>query len=518
MSRHLFKLAIFVILWQKLLNGLGEMLKRLLKFCCPKILKRWDSSSSFYRKFLLNVFVGLSVFWFMMIFDKNHLLMDTKDAGMDLAMQLRQNIIPAMEDKKIPGFVFIDVDNASHHQWNEPLITPRDKIKNLIAAAVQGQAKLVVVDYDLSRSIPVEAGAPLHSDDQALKDYLASYASEHCQANKSCPPIILLRTFQSSSKSIPILRVSFLDEAVQQSAPYVQWGTAVFYRSIYDQYVRRWRLWDTVCIENQPAVIPSIELLAAALIRNKYPLTEGTSSLTPTQTQMLLKKRLAEFQPENCQHKKELAELPTQIEIGELIVNTDKRGIHQRVIFSLSWLVEGKPPELPHLQFDKSNTPPPILTILSARNYAKLPVDTNKINVFQDKVVILGTSSSRGRDIYLTPLGKMPGAMIIINAIHSLLEYEMIESVPLWAQHIGMVLLILMMSWLFTRSGSFVAMLLSGGVIIFLLLPITIALFRYGVWLDFALPLLVVQFYRMATNFDELHKQCQIQEKKAFLN
>lgn len=518
MLRKLITLTLFVVLWQNLVSGLEKILKSLLKFCCPSLLRRWDSLSPFYRKFwrkfLHNVIVGLSVVWIITLLDEHSWFANTQDDGIDFIMQFYQDIIPEMEKKKIPAFIFLDVDDVSRQQWDDPLVTPREKIKNLIATAVQGQASLVVVDYDLNRPIPVAAGAPLHFGDQALKTYLANYASQHCQETEnSCPPILLARTFQLPTDSIPKPRLGFLEEAVEQSAPYVQWGTVQFERSDYDQRVRRWRLWEPVCVENQPAMIPSIELLAAALIRNQDPLTAGNSALTPAETQALLNKRLTEFQPENCQHEEEPIELSSQIQMGDLTINTDQQGIFQRVRFSFSWPADKKP-GLDYFQYDQSGQL--ALAVLSAHHYAKLPVESD-ISVFKNNIVIIGSSSPQTRDIYPTPLGEMPGAMIIVNAIHSLLEYGVIKPVPSGVKVVLMVILIFVMSWLFTRLNPFMSMILLIFLIGVVVLPIAIALFRYGVWLDFALPLLVVQIYQMTADLDELrkkHSQAQIEVGK----
>ena len=57
------------------------------------------------------------------------------------------------------------------------------------------------------------------------------------------------------------------------------------------------------------------------------------------------------------------------------------------------------------------------------------------------------------------------------------------------------------------RFSSFWGLLLSGGFIVLLLLPASFVLFRYGVWLDFAIPLLAVQLYQMVVEFREAREQ-----------
>jgi hypothetical protein len=53
-------------------------------------------------------------------------------------------------------------------------------------------------------------------------------------------------------------------------------------------------------------------------------------------------------------------------------------------------------------------------------------------------------------------------------------------------------------------------MALSGAVIIFAVLPCAIFLFSDGIWFYFALPL-IVQIYRIASNFDECHNKRKAQ-------
>ncbi|HDN26266.1 MAG TPA: CHASE2 domain-containing protein, partial [Thioploca sp.] len=103
---------------------------------------------------------------------------------------------------------------------------------------------------------------------------------------------------------------------------------------------------------------------------------------------------------------------------------------------------------MPHFVRDEAGVP--ILTILAAQAYAKSPPATN-LEALTDSIVVIGGSYRDGRDIYLTPLGNMPGSLIIINAIHSLLQYNIIDPLPIGAKIMLIAILIFFMSLAFAR-------------------------------------------------------------------
>jgi CHASE2 domain-containing sensor protein len=107
----------------------------------------------------------------------------------------------------------------------------------------------------------------------------------------------------------------------------------------------------------------------------------------------------------------------------------------------------------------------------------------------------------------MTPLGEMPNTLILVNGIHSLLEYNTIELPSMWFEILLMSMLIIIMTWVLLMFHSFLGMIMSGvAVITCIILPVNIFLFRYGIWLDFVLPLIVVQFYLIASRFEEMRK------------
>jgi len=427
------------------------------------------------KNFMINMFLGLGVAFLLLYFNSIPWLMETEDASMDWFMQLNQNIIPPIQNNKIPPVVVLDIDDETYYDWGRPLFTPRRRLKNMIVAAVEAKARFIIVNLDVNQRMPV-AGPQLHPDDQALKDYLANYIIE-CKRkidNSVCPRIILKRTFSTQSSLVPLLWAGFLDEVVAQGAPYVQWASTLF-DSTGNQVVRRWKLWQPACTaNNQPEVVPSIELLAMSFVKEDC-MTQDVQNA------------LHSFLPEDCD--KDYAplqkSLPETFNLCGLPINTkDRWGINQRIMYPMSWLDSVT---------DEADMP--VLTILSAQPYTESPPQA-KLNTLTDSIVILGRSYREGYDIHSTPLGDMPGALIIVNAIHSVLQYEKIELSPIVGL-LTIALFLVIMSILFGRFPSSWSMTVSGILIIFVLLPFTIDFFHYGMWLTLALPLIMVGVFRV---------------------
>lgn len=483
------------------------------------ILQGWMCSHSpkwkeEFSKISDNLAVGLVIAAVMFVLHSFPILSDIEDAGMDLMMQARQKLIPAIREKNIPSFVFLDIDDETYRNWKEPLLTPRKELTKLIDIAVRWGASLIIVDFDLSQKIPTEDGKKLHTEDETLKAYLVDYA-KGCKSKPMCPSIILVRAFRTPEQVQPVSlwesfkslenfklflhpsleilepRIGFLEEETDvEFKPYVLWASALFFRSPYDQVVRRWKLWQSTCLNRQqPGITYSIELLATSIIRN----------CTATRALEKLDEALKDkFQPkpENCTDGSltfsPSEEIPKTVNIGELTVSTDRKDTRQRILYSMPW---GENTLLTDTEGKH------ILSKFSAGHFLANPEDEEILKDFKDKIVFIGGSYGEGRDSHLTPLGQMPGALVVINAIHSLLQYETIEPVSSWLKWLLEVVFIVIISILFRMFSSFFGMLVSGIVIISILLPMSVVFFEYGIWLDFALPLLAVVLHRMIEDF-----------------
>jgi hypothetical protein len=512
--------ATFVILFY-LVWLLGKLFSYFTRFTVWN--KFWNKLPRLYN-LASNLFIGLGVYLLAIIFPAwtTHL----EDSSMDFAMQVRQDIIPSAKEKGIPPFVFLDIDDQTHKMWGEPLFTPRNKVKQLIDVAVKGEARLVIVDVSLSQKTPIDGlkqffrrskkNLRLHPYDQELQEYIAGYKKQ-CENSAGCSPIILARVFrplpdfvEENEKLSDLFRpnpepvrevhTGFLEEAVKKSAPYVQWASPLFWQS-YDNVIRRWLLWQSVCTDGIPDIIPSIPLSAVAIIRLE----------TLQQAQEKINTALADFKPKYCSDSympKLVSSNPIKI-AGELEITEGIQSIYQRIMYNMPW----NPPQNVDtekftvryflLDYDRETQEREvILTVFSAQPYLNSP-QANAVGVLKDKIVVIGGSYGNGGDIHSTPLGAMPGALILINAIHSLLQYGDIKHLSNW-ENLGMtVLLILTVSLTLSLSNSFWIVILSG-IIVVALAPVSVFLLGEGVWIKFTLPLLAVHINQIASHYQQM--------------
>ena len=453
-----------------------------------------------YRHWVMIFLLGFVIAPAFTYLEQYPVVMDIQDAvGIDWLMRATQQNIPSAQAKKIPQFVWLDIDDKTHEKWGEPLFTPRNRIERLIDTAVKAQARLIIVDIDLSRPTPIEGlekyNIKRHPYDKSLANYFATYPA-YCKTQPKCPPIILARTFLNGSNDTTKLppfkqpRLAFpeLKQAVIDSDAHIQWAAPQFQLS-RDSVLRRRLNWQATCTGEQPGVVASVEVMVAVLLNSE----------TPKQAQDIINKALAPLKPDctGAQSKQP----PKEIEIGSLKLSTDPLSVRQRIVFSMPWLIAdpntGKPEPWIMLKDETDNFS--IVRRLPIYNLQNMPPEHLKKEHVEGGIVIIGGSHSDGRDYHQTPLGSMPGALVLINSTHSILEYEQIEPLPNWLKWLIIAVLISVMAWIFIYVGSFWLAQILNLLIIGSMMFVSVFLFRSsGLWLDFATPLIFVQLYQIA--------------------
>jgi CHASE2 domain-containing sensor protein len=393
-------------------------------------------------------------------------------------------------------FVWFDIDDKTYETWNEPPFTPRDKIQRLIWYAAESGAELVIVDIDLShrrqreeidttptriRRLGVPATIPDDEinnydnyEDQKLYDYLEAYPGD-CTAGDHCPPIILGRPFRND-----LPKPSFLDPAIAHSTR-VFWASAQF-EPDSDMVIRRWRLWEPLCENGRAGAIPSIELVVEALVNPERPqaMAEDPKAAYDFLVQSLSGTTVCSGGTPQMSGQAPADGTPNRVRIRHIIEDqtaNQKDNLVHRIVYAMPW------------HQDDTAIARPAMYILNA------PITSHA--AFSGKIVMIGGSAQDTGDIHPTPLGPMPGAFALINAITSLEQHGEITHAPGWVDLLVEIALIAIMSFSFLFLRSFLGMIVSTVVILCVLVPICLKLFAHGLWLDFSIPLIAVQLHEL---------------------
>lgn len=419
---------------------------------------------------ITNLYVG-AIITVLVVFSPLHdisLIVALEDAAIDWVIYTQRHT--ELRQPETPHFVFLNLDEQTHQKWGEPLITPRDKLQRLIEFAVAGQPSVIIIDIDLTypthciteRTQCVHEHIQLNQADTDLRNFLENYGKSPCNG-QSCPPLILVKTTQPilDEHEKPTLqrqfRPSFLDQTVFNNKSYLHWASTLFELEGNMAILRRWQ-WCEPNKTNQLDSLPSIQLLTAELL-------EPESTLS-------------------CADVKEA-------------------DLSQRILYTLE-------PSSEHLAYPTAlradNTERPLLTNYPAHSIVERPDESDNAALKQS-IAIIGSSYTESNDLYTTPLVTMPGAVVIVNAIHSLQQYGLLHK-PAWyiAVAIEMFsLFIIGIAFTYFRK-SFYGMSLSLLFVIIMMILLSFWLFKYGTWFDFVLPLIVLQVHRIHKTFEAFHQ------------
>ena len=493
----LLKWLILLPLLQKISKMLNYVLWWMFRPFRPLysfIVSTWQGLSPFVK----NLIFGLLIASLLFGLRHGQWMAEIEDLSVDWMMTLYRADIPK---KATPPYVILDIDEKTYQALGEPFFTPRDKLLKLLKFAVEAQPKLIIVDIAITDRPSTKNSLKtkeLHPDDKALRDYLANYETHYCQS--SCPPILLVRTFRVPSDKRPFdpntepyyleQRHTFLDAVVARS-PHLYWASALFERE-HDRILRRWQLWTTTCTENSSAIVPSMPLLAATLL---------VGANKPSPSSCRLKIHLDYYTPFDCSEGPQsrsdetLQHKPTLFKLNEnLTFNLQPTRLSRRILYTLPWYLSQEE-WWPYTPDNRQ-----LLTTLSAKNIIASESDNPpkpiSNELLRDSITVIGASHLESRDWHPTPLGWMPGMLVLINSIHSLLQYGILHPPSPWIVLLLTVILITLMSWLLAKYKSLWGTLYAVGIIM-ILIPVSIIFFKYGLWLSFAIPWAAIQLRQM---------------------
>ena len=418
------------------------------------------------RKFLITLAIGMTIEFSMQLLHHAGYLDRFEDLGADRVMALLHRN-RAVERAPAVSFVYIDVDDYTYRHWDEPLLLPRTRLADLIERVLEGRPRLLIVDVDFTRS-------------DGPGDAKLKAALEHHGGVRSETPILLSRALgpagtETDGEQYPRLRPSFLDPLVARS-PNLHWAS-VWVQTASDAVVRRWPLWQIACKEGEIEALPSVPLAA-------YPFLADPRNDPADLAQLSL--------PASTGCARSSAS-------GSEGAEGEQEG---RILFTIPWhLRKGESRSMVETAAGRSV---PLLTIVSAHTLLAANEGPGPGGALDGAVAVIGGSYAEGFDLHATPIGRMPGALILVNAVHTALQFPraVLHPPSPWLELPLAMVLIAVIALVFTLLS------LSAATFVTLLLTLVAMLFanfwllRAGVWVDVTIPVLGIFVHRWAASLE----------------
>jgi CHASE2 domain-containing sensor protein len=487
--------------WKQRFSALLHCFSALLHyFFAPK---RYPSKKSFFIQLAINFTIATAVVVVLHTAEDLVFFKEIKDFALDTVMYYHSDFEPTLVGgEKMRRMALITIDDKTYRDWGFPVITPRDKLKALIEKAVEGGANVIAVDIELSWRSDGYIHAPdslsLSAADQTLADYL-----HELNARDTAPPIILAGMYRKPLKYNEIIdknafldrQPSFLDGVLKEEKN-VFWASS-FFKVDEDRIWRRWQLARLVCQEGHLTVVPSLALLTA--------LAELHSVETNAAAQKIrdLKKRLNEWAKQfSCDVKeKTIAELcRTQKTCPDFTVTLpQKEGVNDNT--HLINLATKDVNERIVYRFAPSDKPEPKRSaVIDIYTAAEVLADEAE---FENQIVFIGVTHQDNGDRHPVPirvLTDVDGVYIVANAADTLLRFGQLQPQSPQSKIIESIVLVILMTAIFTRFSVVPAFILS--LILFIALFVwTFYELRHGVDVDVALRSLMIQIFQTVGQF-----------------
>jgi len=465
-----------------------------------KALRRWWSRASRReREFLKNLAIGVAIALFAGLFETNAAVGKVRDSL--LTWQVAQ--FGSTDSGR--NILWLDVDDATYRTWHTPPVTPRDRLCRLIDFAVRGKARVVVVDVDLSNpAVPgtyppvapcaVGASPSVHvkTADAELKAYLHHYALA-CRGRSwaaGCPAIVLVRDLRTSYLSnyadgspARTGRAAYFDDAAFSPNGPVYWSSPNF-NVDDDAMIRLWRLWEPLC--DPGSVLPSTELFAGVLFAGTDPAK--------------MRRSLEAFGSECVPVSGGLSAHATSADLsGQATVDVgyplqlSSRTELRRFFYRIGWDAGADRPSM------AAFVPAGLVTEADAQH----PFDEG---LALNRIVVIGGSYRDNPDFHRTPLGMLPGTLILINAIDALIRDDSVHETPLLLRVAIELTLIVAISAIFLYFSPLLATLASTLVVVVAALTLGFVFLNAGYWIDPVLPLIGIQIHSLIAMLEHRHR------------
>ncbi len=481
----------------------------------------WSGLNPRTKHWLINIGIGVAIILLLNWASSGlqlSLVINAQNAAFDRMLRASAAVAPEGHEglPAPPKLVLVDIDDRTwrHPLWGggEPSRAPRDLLASLIEGAFQRGASQVVLDVAVEGTSGREQD--LAEDRRFAARLEALLAAPWFAADRQ---LVLVRTLRqplpeqsrllahAGTEATPFFEGYFdelraapeIDRVIAASGGRIV-VAAPFFSVSPDRILRDWHLLQVVCErgavagEGKVRIVPSVQLTVAArhfglpVGAMPWELAEPREACAPFPNR-------PDATPSNPPHAASALDKQAEALIGASWRNTHaafaKLGIHMsqqapgaddlgnRVVFR--W---ARPPNVL-----------PALELLQGQARHEL----------KGRVVLIGQTFPETVDSHFTPLGEMPGAVLLLNAIDSMTRHRVVAPPSMWVTAPLALAMIVVIGYAFSRWRSLLGTVIATCALLAVLPWISFSLFKHGVWLDFALPLLGIQVHKGITSLQE---------------
>jgi CHASE2 domain-containing sensor protein len=469
----------------------------------------WHRLGHCNQHWLINIVIGIVIAIVLYLGHDVRIVVAAQNWALDTAMQ-GSAAVRAQRGDPIASedLAFIDVDEETWRdpQWGngEPYRAPRDGLLALIDYAITHKAHYIVLD------VIIEGGND-HDDawfaDQIEQRVTPLNPDQHLPLLDTDQHILFVRTLREplngmQDRLAPELRASALDDVIARHTEQLH-AVAPYFSVSRDGVLRDWQMWRTGCRRDEAGmgdghweILPSVQLAIAALMQSDPKRRDLDRAAFPWSTPVEKNRCIVDlasykqsdipastFEHDDARMRDWLRTSSGLPHASEVEKPTDATiALTNRIFFRFRYRQELSPVHLI-----------PAFAILK---------DTPHYDVAGNGVVVIGQSFEAARDIHATPIGIMPGPMVLINSLESMLKPGLLQE-PGRAEHIAIEFTsIVLVGYVFAYRDYLIAFIVIITLFIPLLIIVNYVLLLHGIWMDFAIPLLGMYMHKIIAEFE----------------
>jgi CHASE2 domain len=469
-----------------------------IRAACAWLRRAWGHVGHRYRHWLFNISFGVAIAIGLYVARDARIVVAAQNWALDTAMQGSAEVRAQRGgDIASQDLAFIDVDEETWRDrlWGngEPFRAPRDGLLALIDYGIDREARYIVLD------VIIEGG-----DDAGF----AAQVEQRATRLKPDQHILFVRTLREplngmQNRLAPELRPSPLDDVIGRHPEQLH-DVAPYFRVSRDGVLRDWQMWRVGCRRDAGTgkgrweILPSVQLVIAALMlsdkqsdaKQRADVRAAFPWNKPGETDCIMD--LASYaQPDVPASKVRPDDAPVWNWLNrsglphasELEEPSDATiALNNRIFFRFRYRQE----------------PSPVLLIPALAVLKHAPHS----DVAKNGVVVIGQSFEAAHDLHATPLGVMPGPMVLINSLESMLNPGLLQE-PCRARRLAIEgILIAAVGGLLAYLDYVIAFIVILTLFIPLLIMLNYFLLLAGTWMDFAIPLLGMYVHKIIAELE----------------